>query len=125
MGFYCPTDSSLALDWTDLWGAMTRFGDGAVAFWLAHEFAHHAQTVSRADDAGPPSYELEADCMAGVFFNYEVVARRYLDHWDAVEAWYQLNALGNDPTHGTGQQRAAAFAYGYNNGTWRACDVAY
>lgn len=123
-GQYCALDGVLGLRWPDLTTSLQRFGDGTSALWLAHEFAHHVQAISREDSTGR-ARELEADCMAGIFFGVEVGWGRNLDQQDANEAWTQLSSQPTSPTHGTGAERAAAFALGYQQRSWRTCDASY
>lgn len=97
---YCPLDESIYLDVGFFEQLSARFGasgDLAPAYVVAHEFAHHIQTVLgiseqvRSQQAAEPSLandlsiamELQADCFAGVWLSTIAV-----DTTSAVEEGY-------------------------------------
>jgi len=123
-GFYCPPSRTIYLDHTQQQGNLNRFGDGAVGFWLAHEYGHHVGTIYSQTRANPNN-ELLADCFAGMYVRYGVTRSYRLFYNDYLEARKQIWALGWDLTHGTPQQRLNAFDRGYSNGTWAGCITAY
>lgn len=115
-GFYC-NGGHIQLDRTQQTGNIARFGDGAVAFWLAHEYAHHAQW-SLGISWPQPYHELLADCFAGQYFRYGVRTSGKLNYNDYLEARNQIWALAvSSPTHGGKAQRLRAFDFGYNSAT--------
>jgi len=143
--FYCPPADDLVVFSQDLavrlWTGQYSVnhdnhagkvaGDFAVALMVAHEYAHNVQ-----QEVGllpqPAVYkvintELHADCWAGVWMNDSFYAGE-LQGTDVEEAVATMERLGDyqftDPgTHGTPQQRAQAFLYGYDSGVPSACDA--
>jgi predicted metalloprotease len=94
--FYCPLDQKVYLDTSFFRDLDTRFGasgDFAQAYVIAHEVGHHVQTLlgitgrvqsarerSSAGTANELSvrFELQADCLAGVWANRAERARQIL-----------------------------------------------
>ena len=136
--FYCAEERRIYLQREDLDG----FGadlEPSVArasgvYLLAHEWAHALQDARGVDPGdertGPASstvrYELQADCLAGVF----VASLRGADREAYVEA-VRLGGddLGPDPlapqafAHGSGEQRLRWFARGWQERDDAACDT--
>ena len=108
-------------------------GDFAVALILAHEFGHHvadelASQLSVALPAGK-NIELIADCLAGVWA-YTAYYNNLLEAGDWEEGIALLSVLGDEDiltqdSHGTAEERIAAFETGYNTGDILACSNAY
>lgn len=135
--FYCWVDQTVYLDAPGM-DVVAEFGDFAVAFAVAHEWAHHVQaqvgvTVSDYPDQPGELYSIEselmADCFAGVWTE-DADRRGLLDPGDVEEAiLLTLVALGDpagtDPgsrgAHGTNTQRVGSFLQGYNAG-FDGCD---
>lgn len=135
--FYCVVDQTIYLDAIGL-AAIETYGDFAVAFVIAHEWAHHVQAVvgfASSDTPDEPGelYSLEselmADCFAGVWTR-DADGRGLLDPGDVEEAMLlALAVLGDAPgtspydpaAHGTNTQRVGSFLQGYNNG-FLGCD---
>lgn len=102
-------------------------GDAAVSLMVAHEYAHNVQHEYGLLTAGFPSIntELHADCWAGVWMNDSWRAGE-LEGTDVEEATAVMERVGDDAapySHGTPEQRAYAFRYGYDAGTPGACDA--
>ena len=126
-------------------------GDFAQAYVIAHEVGHHVQNVlgvlpkyeaarqrmSQTEaNAMSVRVELQADCYAGVWANYEG-KENFLDNGDTQEAINAANQIGDDTlqkefqgsvqprefTHGTSAQRAKWFQTGLNSGDPAACDT--
>jgi predicted metalloprotease len=113
-GFYCPTTRTIYLDYNQQKSELGRLGDGAVGFWLAHEFGHHIQTLMGLKPQ-TPNMELQADCFAGLYVHYGILNSHRLASDDYAQARNQIWALSwNDPTHGTPQQRLNNFDRGYS-----------
>lgn len=141
--FYCFVDGTIYLPVSyvaDLASATGPAGRLAVAYVLAHEYAHHMQHVTGlADDvelqrfpAGSVGarqalvhYELQADCMAGVWLS-TVAGPGALDPATMGKA-EDAAALLRDPlarsadTHGPLPERQQAVAAGYSTGRASSC----
>ena len=143
--FYCPADDTIYMAQqfaADLYRGVVRglpgeraggraVGDFAVAYVLAHEYAHNLQqelgvfdnTVSRS--AKP--FELQADCLAGTWA-YSVYEEGLLEPGDLEEATNAALAvgdfdIGNAQHHGTPQERRAALLAGYESGEPARCNA--
>ena len=123
-GFYCPPVSQIHLDFTQLNGVIRQYGDGAVAFWLAHETGHHIEKLLGVNRV-QPNQELMADCFAGLYVRYGYSKSGKLSYADYQEARNQIWALGPSPSHGTKEQRLAAFDYGFRTFTLKSCLAAF
>ena len=117
--FYCPADRRVYLDLSFFNELHNRFrapGDFAQAYVLAHEVAHHVQTltgveaqVRQAQGANPRNrnelsvrMELQADCYAGVWGHVAAQPGRAqqgkveLDPGDLEEGLRAASAIGDD-----------------------------
>jgi uncharacterized protein len=63
---YCPADHALFITTRDI-GMAYRYGDAALAFIIAHEYAHAMQAAFRFMPGYTAMAELQADCLAGVY----------------------------------------------------------
>lgn len=110
-----------------------RRKDFALAYVVAHEWAHHLQRVlSLLQDRELRSMriELQADCLAGVWA-HSTWARGLLNAGDVREAVALARLVGdapgspkNDPNaHGTAAQRESWFKRGYDTGKAASCIV--
>ncbi len=131
--FYCPPDQTIYLDQAFLDDLESGSGDFAVAFVVAHEWAHHAQTgVGIERSASPDEYgelysielELMADCLSGVYA-LDARTRGVIVEDDIQEAVdFAITYLGDpegideysERAHGTAEQRASAFLVGHRDG---------
>jgi predicted metalloprotease len=152
--FYCPTDQKVYLDLAFYDQLRQQFGapgDFAQAYVIAHEVGHHVQdelgTLGKYNaqmqssnqtqaNAISVRIELQADCYAGAWANYEG-KQNYLDNGDTDEAINAANKIGDDTlqrsmggsvqprnfTHGTSAQRMKWFKTGLNSGDPKACDT--
>lgn len=138
--FYCPLDGTLYLDEAFL-AELQKKAPFAVAFVVAHEFAHHIQTViglERVAGNQPDEWnevhsielELMADCMSGAWAQ-DVGTRGLLREDDIAQTMaFTIQYLGDpayidtyDPqAHGSAEQREAAFMGGYNDG-FSSCNI--
>ncbi len=152
--FYCPNDQKVYLDlafYSQLRDQFHAAGDFAQAYVVAHEVGHHVQNLlgilpkfdadrqrMNQTDANAASVriELQADCFAGVWANFEG-KQNVLEDGDTQEAINAANQIGDDTlqkefqgavqprnfTHGTSEQRMAWFKKGLTSGDPAACDT--
>lgn len=153
--FYCPADHKLYLDLSFFRELAQRFdapGDFAQAYIIAHEVAHHVQTllgVSEQVDrlrrgasetqanALSVRQELQADCYAGVWAHHADRSRGLLETGDVEEGLRAAAAIGDDRlqkqsrghvvpdsfTHGSSAQRVGWFRRGLESGSPADCDT--
>jgi predicted metalloprotease len=126
---YCPANGSIFIG-QELLFAFFRVGDAAPAVALAHEWAHHVQTVRRVS---PPrtaresvAFENQADCVAGAWaaFADDQGWLELPDDLDDAGALMQAigSREGRGRDHGTATERAAAFDLGLRDGV-EACNA--
>lgn len=112
--------------------------EGYLLLVLAHEYGHHVQNLSGQHSrfsrqelwSGGETgrrlgvrYELQAECLAGVWAHYAVQRGRLISHRD-VENWRGLNFFaGESDTHGSGAQRLRWFNAGFEGGRASGCDT--
>ena len=104
-------------------------GDFAVAYVVAHEYAHNLQQElgifnNRVGPRARP-FELQADCLAGTWA-YSVYAEGDLQPGDLEEATNAALAVGdfdvgNAQHHGTPTERRDALLAGFNSGDPSVC----
>jgi predicted metalloprotease len=143
--FYCPADDTIYVAQqfaSDLNAGRLRglpgesagygraVGDFAVAYVVAHEYAHNLQQeLGVFDNRQTPSaqpYELQADCLAGTWAN-SVFEQGRLKPGDLREATDAAQAVGdfdvgNAQHHGTPEQRRDALLTGYRSGDPSSCE---
>ena len=139
--FYCPADDTIYVAQAfaaalyegvleGLPGDKQAAGDFAVAYVLAHEYAHNLQQElgifdNRVSRQAKP-FELQADCLSGVWA-YSVFAEGALQPGDLQEASDAARAVGdfdvgNEQHHGTPDERQSALLTGYESGEPSACN---
>jgi predicted metalloprotease len=142
--FYCPADDTIYVAErlaSELWQGISddfpgqragygrAIGDFGVAYLLAHEYAHNVQfelgfyELNRR--VGVKAFELQADCMAGLWSN-AVYREGRLKPGDVEEAIGTALAVGdfdyfNANHHGTPVERREAWLAGYSQGDPRRC----
>lgn len=136
--FYCPADSSIYLDETffdDIRSSLNaNTGDVAQAYVIAHEVGHHVQNLEGSlQGADPIATELQADCYAGAWAHS--IKGIFENQNEVNEALDLAAAIGDDKiqqktegqvnpetwTHGSAEQRRAAFSEGYASGSPAVC----
>lgn len=142
--FYCPGDDTIyvgAQFASDLYQGVVRglpgenagyghaAGDFAVAYVLAHEYAHNIQQELGIFDrrTGPSAkpFELQADCLAGSWANsaYEQGLLRPGDLDEILETALAVGdfEVGSAQHHGTPEERRSAVLVGYRTGDPSEC----
>jgi predicted metalloprotease len=142
--FYCPGDRKVYIDLSFFEELARRFGapgDFAQAYVIAHEVGHHVQNISGRLQGGGGNeqsvrQELQADCLAGLW-GRSAASRGHLEAGDAEEGLRAAAAIGDDTlqrksqgrvvpesfTHGSSEQRVAAFRQGMNGSSLAACGI--
>jgi predicted metalloprotease len=143
--FYCPRDDTIYMAEqlaSDLYegiadnfpgeraGAGNAIGDFGLAYVVAHEYAHNVQFelgfYEMADPRqGVKAFELQADCMAGLWGNAVYREGKY-DRADVEEAISTAQAAGdfdygNAQHHGTPSERRDAWLAGFQSGDPGRC----
>jgi hypothetical protein len=119
---YCPLNRTVALPAVFFDRVWRQDADAAVVVVIAHEWGHHMQQSLGIMNGMyfTIQIELQADCLAGLFFNY-ANTRGWLDRGDLDEA-LAMSWSGGDPilvpwfdeaAHGSSQQRVFAFRRGF------------
>jgi predicted metalloprotease len=142
--FYCPSDDTVYVAVvlaSRLWRGIANdfpgeragyghaVGDFGLAYVVAHEYAHDVQQelglYTQSPRLGAEPFELQADCMAGLWGN-SVYREGRLQQSDIEEALSTAAAAGdfdygNAQHHGTPDQRRAAWLDGFRSGDPAAC----
>ena len=106
---YCAATNTIFLVPSQLKYFEEEFGASAVAYVVAHEFAHAVQYAYEIR-LPTPNHELQADCLAGVFIK-EGSEELGITRADTLAMAKVAYSIG-DPTHGSGEQRAYALSSG-------------
>ncbi|HKH43196.1 MAG TPA: neutral zinc metallopeptidase [Thermoanaerobaculia bacterium] len=110
---YCPADNALFIT-TDHIAFAYRFGDAALAYVIAHEYAHAMQAAFGLMSRRTQITELQADCLAGVYLGS--VPNLVFDESDYREIASLAYNLGDYTWgrghHGTPRQRVSAVVHG-------------
>jgi hypothetical protein len=118
--FYCEKTNTIVLEYQQLETLRSRFGDGAVVYALAHEYAHYLQKVFGLK-APITIQELQADCMAGAILKASE-GLIGLDQGDIQEVILTAAAIGGGD-HGSPEQRASAVMLGLEHGDISVCST--
>jgi predicted metalloprotease len=145
--FYCPADDTIYIAERfaqDVYngigdrfpgeqaGAGNAVGEFGLAYVVAHEYAHNVQFELGFYELQDPrdgvkAFELQADCMAGLWGNAVYREGRYDDR-DVEEAISTAQAAGdfdygNAQHHGTPDERRTAWLAGFQTGDPAACQA--
>lgn len=152
---YCIVEEAIYIDleaFNEIAGEYGVEGDFPAVFVIAHEVAHHVQKLMGDVDRfylslDPPTsyplnqaqvrFELQADCLAGVFTKRADDAFDLLESGDLDEGIQAALRQGDDTvqmkergviseasfTHGSGEQRARWFQEGFKTGEVASCDT--
>jgi predicted metalloprotease len=142
--FFCPSDDTVYVAVvlaSNLWRGIANdfpgqraghghaVGDFGLAYVVAHEYAHNVQQelglYTQSPRLGAEPFELQADCMAGLWGN-SVYREGRIQQSDIEEALSTATAAGdfdygNAQHHGTPDQRRAAWLEGFQSGDPAVC----
>jgi uncharacterized protein len=93
-----------------------QHGDAALAYILAHEYAHAAQTIGGFRPRNITQIELQADCLAGFYMGaMPTVTFDQQDIQEIADIAFQVGdyEFNNRQHHGTPKQRAQAVLLGF------------
>lgn len=132
--FYCPRDKVVYLDYGFLQAINRDYGYEGVLQVMGHEYGHHVQNLNTQPSYTAPTNlhkaeEWQADCYSGAFMHWMssvLPNQSYSGLWNQV---YNFGDSGTDSpsgySHGTGAQRAAWFAQGWNAPAATAANTCY
>jgi len=117
--YYCPSTNTILLEVFELDALRSKYGDGAIAYALYHEFGHYVQFAFKTKFTDSTREELHADCLAGMMLNW-TAKKLSLDENDIREIYNTAYSIGGS-SHGTGLQRLNAVRYGFETGKDTGC----
>jgi len=154
--FYCPADQKIYMD-LDFFDQLqrqfnTKVGEFAIAYVIAHEVGHHAQTLlgtsskvrqlqqnssERNANKLSVALELQADFYAGVWANRIQRMKNILEEGDIQDALNAAHTVGDDNiqrtvqgqvvpdsfNHGSSEQRMYWFSKGFKSGDIKQGDT--
>jgi uncharacterized protein len=94
-----------------------QYGDAALAYIIAHEYAHAAQTIGRFRPKNITQIELQADCLAGFYMGAMPNVTFDRDDIEQIaQIAYQVGdyEFNNRQHHGTPEQRSRAVLLGFS-----------
>lgn len=105
--------------WTQ--SLLYSYGDYGAGVILAHEWGHEIMyDLGWTSSTGTAGNELFADCLAGMYTRYGILASHKLDNSDYWEGYNTLRSIaGGD--HGTPDQRSGWFQFGYTQYNIYSC----
>ena len=128
---YCSADNNIYGSMDLLNELSNQFNNGLVWFILSHEYGHAVQAQLNLDIKLSFDKELQADCIAGVFFN-DMSKQRRVEKQDITDIHNFFKEYADDKrdiftlitakgSHGNSEQRYSAFESGYFTGSVNAC----
>jgi uncharacterized protein len=112
---YCPRNNTIYITQQHIKMAY-QYGDAALAYILAHEYAHSVQVMGNSRLRNVTQIELQADCMAGYYMGAMPDVTFDLDDIKEIASIaYQVGdyEYNNRQHHGTPKQRAQAVIAGF------------
>ncbi|MCY7366546.1 MAG: neutral zinc metallopeptidase [Chamaesiphon sp.] len=112
---YCPRSNTIYITQQHIKMAY-QYGDAALAYILAHEYAHAAQIAGGSRLRNITQIELQADCLAGYYMGaMPDVSFDDKDIEEIARIAYQVGdyEINNSQHHGTPKQRALAVLTGF------------
>jgi predicted metalloprotease len=129
--FYCARDATVYLFPQFMEKQRSSVGDYAPITIIGHEWGHHIQALLAVSRADSKRFELQADCLSGVFMD-QVEQLQLLDVGDFIEALDMSRAVGDDTlglpidapgAHGTAEERIKSLVRGYGGGPQLGCKL--
>lgn len=124
--FYCIPAETVMWDGPNFFHPIYEsYGDKAITYIIAHEYGHAAQFLSGSYPPGPRTVniELQADCLAGAYLQYEVnngpMSESEAREVITIAVQFGQSRLGTrwvDRSHGTSAQRLGALNTGFDGG---------
>jgi len=118
---YCPRVNTIYVVQEQLEPFFKHFGPAAIAYVIAHEYAHYLQTAFDMEYDQPVS-ELQADCLSGAILgqgaNELEITKR-----DIINMAHAAYTIGSK-SHGTGAQRSYAVYAGFGLSEEISCSTA-
>ena len=116
---YCPRNHTIYITQNHIQLAY-QYGDAALAYIVAHEYAHAMQVAFKIMPRQAHAAELQADCLAGAYFG--AIPNIEFDLKDAFEAASLAHKIGDyhftsAKHHGTPEQRYKAISHGMKSST--------
>jgi uncharacterized protein len=115
---YCSLEHTIFITYDD--GDIAyEYGDAALAYIIAHEYAHAMQTAFGFEPSVAPISEIQADCLAGAYL--AEIPNLMFDEKDLEEIGSFAYDVGDfyywsEQHHGTPEQRVQAVAIGFVSG---------
>lgn len=112
---YCPRNNTIYITQQHIQMAY-QYGDAALAYILAHEYAHAAQIVGGSRLRNITQIELQADCLAGYYMGMMpnvTFDRQDIDEIASIAFQVGDYEYNNRQHHGTPKQRARAVLSGF------------
>lgn len=119
--FYCSVAQTIYFSPGVLRQISTN-GVPVLLFYVGHEIGHHVQYRTDPQEynarycANPESYELQANCLSGVWIA-NLVNQGYLDASASDQIYNFALTLADDGIHGSAQDQAKQFWSGYQTGS--------
>ena len=117
---YCPRVNTIYIVQEQLEPLFRYFGPAAIAYVIAHEYAHYIQTSFGLEYVQPVS-ELQADCISGAILG-QGGNELGITNQDIINMALAAYTIGSK-SHGTGAQRAYAVYAGFGLSEEISCSV--
>ncbi len=122
---YCPRSNTIYITRQHIKMAY-QYGDAALAYILAHEYAHAAQIAGGSRLRNITKIELQADCLAGYYMSVMPdVSFDDKDIEEIAEIAFQVGdyEFNNRQHHGTPKERALAVLTGFRDAQIETCQI--
>jgi uncharacterized protein len=122
---YCPRSNTIYITQQHIKMAY-QYGDAALAYILAHEYAHAAQIAGGSRLRNITKIELQADCLAGYYMSVMPdVSFDDKDMEEIAEIAFRVGdyEFNNRQHHGTPKERALAVLTGFRDAQIETCQI--